>query len=39
VVAVHALLQAVLPFLGFAAALALPGWLWRRRAGMRTLLR
>lgn len=39
VVAVHALLQAVLPFLGFAAGLALPGWLWRGRAGMRTLLR
>lgn len=37
VVAIYAMLQAALPFVGFALALALPAWLWRRRAGMRAL--
>ncbi|MEX1203735.1 MAG: ABC transporter permease subunit [Dongiaceae bacterium] len=38
VIAVYALLQALLPLLAFAGALAVPGWLYRRRyalAGIR----
>jgi putative thiamine transport system permease protein len=35
VLAVFALLQAALPLLAYAAALALPAWLFRHRAGMR----
>lgn len=36
VVAVHALAQASLPLLAFAAALAVPAWLHRRRKGMQS---
>jgi putative thiamine transport system permease protein len=35
VLAAFALLQAALPLLAYAAALALPAWLFRHRAGMR----
>ncbi len=33
--AVYTLLQAMLPLLAFALALIIPGWIYRRRAGMR----
>ncbi len=35
IVGIYAVLQAVLPFLGFALALAVPAWIWRHRSGMR----
>jgi putative thiamine transport system permease protein len=36
VIGVYAFLQAVIPFAGFLLAFALPAWLFRNRAGMRT---
>jgi len=35
IIAVWALLQAILPMLGFALALFVPRWVWRHRNGMR----
>jgi len=34
VIAVYALLQALLPLLAFAGALAVPGWLYGRRRAL-----
>ena len=35
IIGVTALLQAAMPFCGFALALLLPAWIYRRRAGLR----
>jgi putative thiamine transport system permease protein len=34
-IGVYAFLQSIIPFAGFALAIALPAWLFRHRAGMR----
>jgi putative thiamine transport system permease protein len=35
IVGVYAFLQALLPWIGFMAAIGLPAWLYRQRQGMR----
>ncbi len=35
IIGVHVFLQAILPLLGFALAVGVPGWLYRDRRGMR----